>query len=328
MAVERSDHRTTGSHVNVRLANGPVSWGVDYASDPTNPSWRVVLDGIAEAGYTWVELGPVGYLPEDSVVLGAELASRSLEVAGTFVFEPLHDPARFDETLAVTQRTCQLLAAVGGRHLVIIDLLSPDRMRTAGRSEAARRLDRDAQSALARAVRAVAALARDEYGLIPVVHPHVGTYIEFGDEIEALLAELDPGLVQLCIDTGHSAYAGVDPVALYERHAERVPYLHLKDVEAVAHRRAVEEPLDFEAAVAAGAFCPLGTGVVDFAALRDRLERAGFDGFATVEQDRDPQGRDNPLADAIESRSFLRDVGIANERKGAAAALSDEGSRA
>jgi inosose dehydratase len=273
---------------------------VDFAGAPGNPAWPAVLDGIVRAGYAGTELGPLGYLPEDPGRLREELAARDLAVTGSFVFQPLHDPARLDDVLAIARRTCALIAGAGGRYLVIIDLVGPERAATAGRSGDAPRRP------VADGVRAVAAVAREEHGLVPVVHPHAGSFLEFGDEIEALLDAVDVGL---CLDTGHAAYAGVDPVALYRRYADRIPYLHLKDVDPAVRARAVEE-LDFWQAVSAGVFCPLGSGMVDFPALAAALREHGFDGWATVEQDRDPGG--DPVSDLVTSRTFLERLGIAD----------------
>ena len=69
--------------MSVRLATGPVSWGVDFADAPDNPPWSEVLDGIAGAGLEWTELGPLGYLPADAA---PELARRGLRLCGGFVF--------------------------------------------------------------------------------------------------------------------------------------------------------------------------------------------------------------------------------------------------
>jgi inosose dehydratase len=80
--------------MHVRIANAPVSWGVDYAADPDNPPWERVLDEIAAAGYTRLELGPIGYLPEDPQRLGSELAARGLTPVGTFIFDFLRDPSQ------------------------------------------------------------------------------------------------------------------------------------------------------------------------------------------------------------------------------------------
>ncbi|GAA3334117.1 hypothetical protein GCM10020331_100820 [Ectobacillus funiculus] len=34
--------------------------------------------------------------------------------------------------------------------------------------------------------------------------------------------------INLCLDTGHHAYADGDPVAFMRKHHKRIPYLHLK----------------------------------------------------------------------------------------------------
>jgi inosose dehydratase len=270
------------------LGTGPVSWGVDFADAPGNPPWEVVLDGIAAAGYRWTELGPLGYLPPD---VAAPLGARGLGVTAGFVFEPLHDARQRDGVLATAAAVAERVAALGGRFLVIIDAVSPGRARTAGRSEEAMRLDRDDAASLRSTVAAIAGVAR-HHGLRPLIHPHAGTHVEFEDEVEPLV-----DLVELCLDTGHWLYAGHDPVAAYRRWADRIPYLHLKDVDL--GRRGGS----FWDAVHGGVFRPLGEGCLDLPALVDALGRHGYSGWAIVEQDRLPGG--DPVADLVASRRYV-----------------------
>ena len=269
--------------MNLRLATGPVSWGVDFGDEPGRPPWLEMLDGVAAAGYAGTELGPLGYLGADP----AALASRGLVLTGGFVFEPLHDPGSRAAVLAQARRVARRVGALGGRQLLVIDAVSPVRSATAGRSGDAQRLSGPRFDAMLETIAAVAAVARAN-GLQALVHPHAGTYIEFADEI-ARATEACP----LCLDTGHCAYAGVDPAGLGE-----VAYLHLKDLDPSRVRR------DFWASVRAGAFVPLGSGCVDFAALLAALEARGFDGWAVVEQDRVP-GAGDPVRELIASRRFL-----------------------
>jgi inosose dehydratase len=287
----------------LRLAGAPVSWGVDFAGRRGNTPWEAVLDGAARAGYAGLELGPFGYLPTEPDRLAAALAEHGLSLVAGFVFEPLHDPARLSGILELAARTAALVAAAGGRHLVIIDLVSPARAASAGRPDAAPRLDAPRRRALHAAVRAVAAVA-GEAGLEGVVHPHAGSFIEFADEIEAV-AEVAP----LCLDTGHLAFAGLDPVALVARFAGRVGLLHLKDVDAGVRGAVLARGGGFWEAVAAGVFCPLGAGVVDLDGLAAALRAAGYEGWATVEQDRTPGG--DPVADLVASRRALEASGVA-----------------
>ena len=80
-------------------------------------------------------------------------------------------------------------------------------------------------------------MAQQQCGLMVVVHPHVETHLEYEDQIEQLLADTDPALVGLCLDTGHHAYRGGDPVAFMRKHHARIPYLHLKSVDPVLQKR-------------------------------------------------------------------------------------------
>jgi inosose dehydratase len=276
------------STLALELATGPVSWGVDFADAPGNPPWQEVLDGIAAAGFEWTELGPIGFLPPDPA---DALTARGLRLSGGFVFEPLHDPARRAAVLDVACRTAAAVAGAGGSYLVIIDAVDPIRAGTAGRSDAAPRLGLRAKAELRAGVEAVAAIAAG-HGLRPLLHPHVGSHVEFVDEIEPLAEVID-----LCLDTGHLAYAGIDPAKGFERWAERVGCLHLKDVDAKRIGGS------FWSAVRRGAFRPLGTGSVDFDRVFAELSAHGYAGWATIEQDRAPGG--SPLAELVASRRFV-----------------------
>ena len=119
--------------MSITIGNAPCSWGVEFADDPRNPAWDTVLSECAEAGYRGIELGPVGYMPEDPAMLGDGLAKHGLELIGGVVFRAFHDPGQWDDVLDGSVRTCRALAAHGARHLVLIDSLSPRRAPTAGR---------------------------------------------------------------------------------------------------------------------------------------------------------------------------------------------------
>lgn len=295
--------------MTIKLANAPVSWGVDYPDDPNNPPWAQVMDGISEAGYRYTELGPYGYYPTDPQRLRAEFSSRNLQVVAGFVFQPLHEPARAGHVLDVATRTVELLSALGGDRLVTIDHISEARMATAGRADLAQRLDQARFDGMIDLIDRIAdiALAR---GVTPVIHQHAGCYIEFEDEIEAVAAALDPGKVGLCLDTGHMAYAGIDAVKFYRSHADRVKYFHFKDIDPAVHRRVLADAVPFLDAVALDVFCPMGRGMVDWPALHRAIDESGYRGAATVEQDIDPTVSFDPLGSAKASLAYLQSVGF------------------
>lgn len=297
----------------VKVGNAPLSWGVFEGDATTNPPWRKVLDEIVEAGYDRLELGPIGFLPEDLDVLRNELAQRELVLTAGFVYEHMHDPANREHVVHNTRRVCRILAALGARHLVVIDRMTPERQATAGRSERAERLSLDGWRAMMDTIAMVATIAADEFSLRPVLHPHCGTHIEFADEVARALSDLPHETIGLCIDTAHSAVAGMQAAALVDRYADRVEYFHFKDVDAAALRRMCDEGVDFDTALGFGLFCPLGQGMVEWARLRESLERMRFAGAATVEQDPDPRVdlRDfSGLEAARASIAFLRETGL------------------
>jgi inosose dehydratase len=288
------------SRPSLSLATAPVTWGVDLADAPSNPPWPHVLDEIARSGVGALELGPVGFLPEDPACLREALRSRGLTAVGSFVSEDLHDPAALGHVMQSTERTCRAIAAAEGSVLVIIDRPSGERAATAGRPAASVRADGAGWSAIVDAIERIAAMAAS-FGLRPAVHPHAGTYVEYDDEVERLLDDCDVGL---CLDTGHLAYAGTVAHEALARYGDRLVHLHLKDVAGGVLERVRRERAGFGTAVDLGIFCALGRGVVDLGAVLDALEAAGYRGFATIEQDR-AAGSDSPLRELAESVDAL-----------------------
>jgi inosose dehydratase len=297
--------------VSLRVANSPASWGIEPPAPVQDPPWRQVLAEIAAAGYPGTELGPLGYLPDAPERLVAALREARLALAAGFVMAPLAAGGGEAALESATRATCALVRAGGAANLVLMDSINPGRAATAGRSADAGRLDAAGWRRLVDSVRRVAAIAADEFALRVSIHSHVGTNVEFEDELERLLADVGPDELGLCPDTGHYTYAGMDPVAMLRRHGGRVSYLHLKDLDEQRLAAARADRRTFHDAVADGIFKPLGDGCVDFEGTLAALEEIGYEGWATVEQDRLPDRSETPQAEARRSLQFLARVGIA-----------------
>ena len=95
--------------MKIDIGNSPCSWGVEFADDPRNPSWEQVLDECRDSGYKGIELGPVGFLPENPEILGEALNERDLELIGGVVFQPFHEPKKWKDVLDGSIRTCRAL---------------------------------------------------------------------------------------------------------------------------------------------------------------------------------------------------------------------------
>jgi inosose dehydratase len=130
-------------------------------------------------------------------------------------------------------------------------------------------------------------------GIGLVYHHHMVTVIESEAEIDRLMAVTGDKL-GLLRDTGHAAYAGIDPAALVRRHGDR-KHVHCKDVrrEVLARVRAVDT--SFLNAVLDGVFTVPGDGCIDFPGVLAELAAADYDGWLVVEAEQDPE-KAPPLA--------------------------------
>ena len=294
----------------IKIGNAPCSWGVEFADDPRNPAWRKVLQENAEAGYKGIELGPVGFMPEDPTELSEALDEFDQELIGGVVFRPFHDPAAWDDVMDGSVRTCKALTAHGAKHLVLIDSISERRAPTAGRASEAEQMDLAEWTAYKDRIATVAKMGAEEYGLTVGIHAHAAGFMDFEPELDRLLNEVDESILKICFDTGHHSYAGFDPVAFMKRNIDRISYMHFKDIDPKVKADVIANRTGFYDACADGIFCILGQGDVDFPAVRQVLLDNGFEGWCTVEQDCDPQGETSPVDDARKNREYLQSIGF------------------
>lgn len=283
-----------------RVAGAPISWGVCEA-----PGWGLQLDPdrvlgeMCALGLRATELGPVGWLPTDPGALRERLQRHGLRLVGGFVPAVLHREPGGPAVEGVA-RSAATLAGAGADTLV----LAADGD-GAGYDQAAK-LDEQQWATLLGNLRLVGELCADR-GLELALHPHAGTVIERRPEVERLLADSE---VPLCLDTGHLAIGGTDPVEVARSAPERVRHVHLKDVDAALAGRVADGELAFADAVRQGVFRPLGQGSVDLPALVGALDAAGYGGWYVLEQDvmldREPPPGQGPVADVRASIEALR----------------------
>lgn len=292
----------------LRIGSAPDSWGVWFPDDEHQVPWQRFLDEVAGAGYSWIELGPYGYLPTDPARLTDEVARRGLAVSAGTVFTALHrGPDVWDSTWAHVEQVAELTRAMGAGHLVVIPSFWRDD-RTAEVIE-----DRELTAAqwrhLATGMERLGREVRERYGLGIVVHPHADTHIDGEENVARFLDATDPDLVGLCLDTGHYAYCGGDSVQLIETYGERIGYLHLKQVDPEILTDVVANGVPFGPAVRRGVMCEPPHGVPALEPVLAAAQKLDVDLFAIVEQDMYPCPPDQPLPIAERTRQFLRSCG-------------------
>ncbi|MTD28165.1 TIM barrel protein [Erwinia sorbitola] len=306
--------------MTIHIANAPCSWGVDDPKNPYLPPYEKVLKEAAQAGYNSIELGPWTYLPTDAALLTEKLKQHGLTIVAGTIFDDLVSEANFPAMIELTHNLCRNLSQVPtatpthgdnfpAPYLVIIDFGNADRARLAGQYHQAERLsDHDWQRMISH-ITEISRIAK-EYGVRPVIHPHAGGSIEFADELEKLVQDIPHSVAGLCLDTGHLYYAGMDPIPALAHYFDRIDYLHFKDVNDAVFRNVIARELDFFTACAEGVMCPIGKGAIDYPAVRAFLAERNYQGWITIEQERDPRNADGSLHDVTESLRYLHSVGF------------------
>lgn len=298
--------------MSIQIASAPVSWGI-YEFEGIAPKYPYtrVLDEIAATGYTGTDLGPWGFLPTDPAELSAALQTRGLRLLSAFVPVNFVSAAAHEAGEAHALQVGRLLAALGAIAIVLADDNGTveELTKSAGRRRGSF-LSADEWDVYAAGVNRVARRVFDEVGLKIVFHHHCAGYVETPEETRLLMDRVDPDLVGLCLDTGHWMYGGGDPVKAVSEYGERVRCLHFKDCDLSIRELAQKERMDYFAAVAAGVFCELGQGGVDFPAVIAGVTRYGYDGWAVVEQDILTDDLAAPRQSAKRNRDYLRGLGL------------------
>lgn len=282
-----------------RVAGAPITWGVCEV-----PGWgvelppSVVLSEMASLGLSATELGPTGYLGASPSDVRSALSSHGMSLVGGFLPVVLHASSSPD--LSEASAAIATLAGAGSEVVVLAADLG-------GSSYDAKSELTDAEwSNLVSNISAVTSLATS-HGLRTTLHPHVGTAIESADSVNRLLDSSD---VPLCLDTGHLAIGGTDPLALAQSAPSRIGHVHLKDVNLTIAKSVADGTTPFIDGVRSGMFTPLGEGDLDIAGIISALESSGYTGWYVLEQDAalstTPTSGTGPISDARRSVDFLK----------------------
>ncbi len=286
-----------------RIASAPISWGICEV-----PGWGQmlptdrVLTEMTDLGITATEYGAPGFLPTEPTGIRDVLGGHGMSLIGGFTPLVLHDPARRQDELARVREVAGLFSLSGASTFVSCPVMDDD-------WSTPRPLDRAEHGHLVRMLGEVDTICAD-HGLRQVLHPHLQTVVETTQDVERVLQDCD---VDWCLDTGHLAIGGTDPVEFARRAADRVGHVHLKDVRMDLVPRMLDRSTSIMEGVQAGLFPPLGQGDLALADVVLTLERAGYEGWYVIEQDTAitgdlPGDGEGPVTDVQSSMRFLHDV--------------------
>ena len=286
-----------------RIASAPISWGICEV-----PGWgqmlptERVLTEMTSLGITATEYGAPGFLPADPQEVRGVLDGHDMTLLGGFTPLVLHDPARREQALTRAREVADLFASAGATTFVSCPVMDDE-------WSVPRPLDREEHAHLVRMLGLVDTIC-DDAGLRQVLHPHVQTVVETSSDVERVLQDCD---VNWCLDTGHLAIGGTDPVEFARKAASRVGHVHLKDVRMNLVPALLDRSTSIMAGVQAGLFPPLGQGDLALAEVVVTLEQAGYQGWYVIEQDTAITGEvpgegQGPVSAVGESMTYLREV--------------------
>lgn len=126
-------------------------------------------------------------------------------------------------------------------------------------------------------------------------HNHMNSLGERPEEVDRILDAADPRFVKFELDIAHYQQGGGDPVRAIRKYAERLLFLHIKDVESPV-------PGD---PTKAYQFVELGRGKVDVKGVFAALADVKFSGWAVIELDAVPDKARTPKESALICKEYL-----------------------
>jgi len=251
----------------MRVAINPLQWDA--------PQSDQVLDQLREVGFDAVQAELEGRSADE---YRRRLDRHELSPAPGYFEAPLSRFPLTPEVRSHARRFAAEHAELGLTEACLADELHPDRVGT----PPSRHTPLPAYS-LVRIIEAIEEITAiwSEFGVTACVHNHVGSYIETEDEVDRVLRATRSAF---CPDTGHLAWAGVDPLQIIDRHQARVRALHLKDLSRSVVEEASARGWDYQTTVRAGLWREPGYGDLDLWPIVD-LVRGGA-AWMIIEVDR------------------------------------------
>lgn len=298
----------------IQIANAPCSWGaLEFELEGKSLGFDQVLSEMVETGYAGTELGDWGFMPSNPKELAVVLNGKKLQLLGAFVPVAMAIEEAHEAGVELALKTAGLMFEAGYKDAFIVladeNGSVEERTKNAGRISSEMALNDKQWEIFAKGAEKVAHAVKAKYGMRTVFHHHCGGYVETPQEVAKLMELTDPELLGLCLDMGHFAFGGGDPVEALKKYYNRIWHIHFKDFDPKIGKDAIENEYDYFKSVEVGVFCELGKGNVDFHSIVEILIEKGFDGWIVVEQDVLP-GMGTPKKCAANNRAYIKSLGL------------------
>jgi inosose dehydratase len=255
---------------------------IGYAAITWNEHDAQAIEDISALGYAGIQIraNVVKEFPDPHVVRDMLAKHKLTFVAFSSGSAPL-DPAVRQQTIDGHVKNAQYLKDAGGGYLQVVGASAKEQNFAASDYKYEGEL-------LTEIGRRIADL-----GIQLGFHNHMDTIGQTPGAVDAILDAADPKYLKLELDTAHYLQGGGDPAAAIRKHADRLLFLHLKDVKNNTSKSGYE-------------FAELGTGRVDFPAIFTALQAIHFHGWGIIELDGERPGADRtPKQSAEISKDYL-----------------------
>jgi inosose dehydratase len=286
-------------------------WNDDFINIDIGIPFEQCISEMALAGFQGCSMGHK--FPSDPLVMRAELEKRNLRVSEPWVSTYFTINEMKKQTVDKVRSQLKLMEVLekGNDGKRRADLVVAEFGRAVNPLPVALVancpiFDAKEWDKLIKGLHEIGKIAKDE-GRNLCYHPHLGTGVMREDAVDRLMADTDPELVHLLVDTGHLAAVESDPLAVTKRHVKRVRHMHLKDIRADVAKKMRDKGWSFETAIQAGLFNVVGSGDIGvFPEIFKVLAEADFAGWLIVEAEQNP-AKANPLDYAKTARAYLRE---------------------
>lgn len=286
-------------------------WNDDFINIDIGIPFEQCISEMALAGFQGCSIGHK--YPTDPAVLRAELDKRNLRISEPWVSTYFTINEMKKQTVDKVRSQFKLMDTLemGGDGKRRADLVVAEFGRAVNPLPVALVancpvFDDREWDKLVKGLHEIGKIAKEE-GRNLCYHPHLGTGVMREDAVDKLMADTDPDLVHLLVDTGHLAAVESDPLAVTKRHVARVRHMHLKDIRADVAKKMRDKGWSFEQAIQAGLFNVVGSGDIGvFPEILQVLAKADFAGWLIVEAEQNP-AKANPLEYAKTARAYLRE---------------------
>ncbi len=283
----------------------PTGWtNDDYPSLGEEISFGQCVTEMALAGFAGCSVGHK--FPKDPDILERELSQRGLRVSEPWssTFFTVND--MHERTVESFRDSMAFIKRMGGTSVVVAELGHAVHQQPVPPISNKPHFDDAQWAALTAGLNDLGRIAA-EADMRLCYHHHMGTGVMFRPEVDRLMAETDPEVVHLLLDTGHLYWAGDDPLAMARAYADRIRHVHLKDIRRDVMDRCNATNRTFIESVMEGVFTVPGDGVIDFRPIFQILADADYAGWLMVEAEQDP-AKANPLQYARMARSYIRET--------------------